>query len=181
MDYGIGIRTMQEIMEKDKCRNFFLTQAVNLDLPRYVADVDMPRAGPGGHLSIGELPNPIAAPLLLCTDSHAVHTLHFITTSHLVSLGPSPIGKPPRRLYFYERTQTESGMQEFDAPWGYWSTSPKPISPTEFPREGRARPAENMAFIKKYKMEVEYCGHGRDFKFVWMQSVAGFVFRIEAM
>ncbi|EIW61135.1 uncharacterized protein TRAVEDRAFT_43962 [Trametes versicolor FP-101664 SS1] len=162
MDYGIGIRTMQEIMEEDKCRNFFLTQAVYLDLPRYIADVDMPRAGPGGHLSI-------------------VHTLHFITTSHLVSLGPSPIGKPPRRLYFYERTQTESGMQEFDAPWGYWSTSPKPISPTEFPREGRTRPAENTAFIKKYKMEVEYCGHGRDFKFVWMQSVAGFVFRIEAM
>ncbi len=72
-------------------------------------------------------------------------------------------------------------MMDFDAPWGYWSTSPKPIRPKDFPWERRERPEDNRWFIKKYKMEVEYCGHGRDFKFVWTQTIAGFVFRIETM
>ncbi len=71
MDYGVGIRTIQQITENDKCRNFFLTQAVNLDLPRYITDVCS-----GAPLSIGELHIPAAASAFLPALLTAMQRIH---------------------------------------------------------------------------------------------------------
>ena len=87
-------------------------------------------------------------------------------------------GSPPRKLYFYERLHDTKNVIDFETPWGYWSTEAKPIR--NFP--GYEPPREEMRrFIKTQKLEIQYLGYSREFKFAWLQSVAGFVFRIEVM
>ncbi|KAJ8483019.1 hypothetical protein ONZ51_g4981 [Trametes cubensis] len=162
MDYDVCFRTLQSIEEETKCRSFFMDQAVNLDFSRYLdrnGDVMM------------ECDNEDFLPTV-------VYGLHFITTSHLVSLSPMRFGSPPRKLYFYERLHDAKNVIDFETPWGYWSTEAKPIR--NFP--GYEPPREEMRrFIKTQKLEIQYLGYSREFKFAWLQSVAGFVFRIEVM
>ncbi|KAI8989913.1 hypothetical protein BD414DRAFT_536275 [Trametes punicea] len=156
MDYGACFRSVQTVEEETKCRRFFTALAVNMDLGRYVAD-EQDKYGP---VSI-------------------VHALNYIVTSYLVSLGPSPVDKPPAKLYFYERMHTPDNYYIFEAmPWGYWSTDAEPIR--VFP-DLDADWVQQRAFIKETKLEVQYLGVSRAFKFVWMQTVAGFVFRTEVM
>ncbi|KAH9884953.1 hypothetical protein C8Q73DRAFT_660513 [Cubamyces lactineus] len=155
MDYDVCFRTLQTIEEDTKCRSFFMDQAVNLDFSRYLdRDGDLTRT------------------------NHAVYGLHFITTSHLVGLSPMRIGRPPRKLYFYERLHDAENVIDFETPWGYWSTEAKPIR--NFPGYEATR-EEMRKFIKTQKLEIQYLGYSREFKFAWLQSVAGFVFRIEVM
>ncbi|KAI0364592.1 hypothetical protein BV20DRAFT_1057084 [Pilatotrama ljubarskyi] len=155
MDYGLCLRTIQTVQEATRCRSFFLTQAIYLDLPRYLsADYD-----PTDMFSI-------------------VHKLHFVTYSHLVPLGSSPIGKPPRRLYFYERLHVPGSRWDYDTPWGYWSTSAKPIH--VFPDQG-GDDGEYRRFVKRTKIDVQYVGFSNKLKFTWLQTLAGFVFRTEVM
>ncbi|KAI0355515.1 hypothetical protein OH77DRAFT_332602 [Trametes cingulata] len=156
MDYGLCLRRVQTIHETTKCRTFFLNQALYLDLPRYLSAACDPTKG---MLSI-------------------VHKLHFVTYTHLVPLGPSPIGTPPSRLYFYERLHDPASVRDFDTPWGYWSTSAKPIR--AFPEHDEDR-AEHRKFVKRTKIEVQYIGFSPKLKFTWLQTLAGFVFRIEVM
>ncbi|KAI0328218.1 hypothetical protein GY45DRAFT_1372563 [Cubamyces sp. BRFM 1775] len=163
MDYDACFRTVQSIEEETKCRSFFMDQAVNLDFSRYLdedGDVMMM-----GNIDENNLPT-------------VVYGLHFITTSHLVSLSPMRIGRPPRKLYFYERLHDARNIIDFETPWGYWSTEAKPIR--KFP--GYEPTAEEVReFIKTQKLEIQWLGYSREFKFAWLQSVAGFVFRIEVM
>ncbi|KAI8968645.1 hypothetical protein BD414DRAFT_532253 [Trametes punicea] len=141
IDYGACLRSVQTLEEHTKCRNFFTTLAVDVDLARYVVD----KEDQYGPVSIGELPKP---------------------HRYLVSLGPSPIGKPPPKLYFYERIHTAKNCCVFEAmPWGYWSTGPEPIR--MFP-DFDADCVEQRAFIKETKHEVQYLGMSETFKFVWL-------------
>ncbi|KAI0650948.1 hypothetical protein C8Q79DRAFT_1007159 [Trametes meyenii] len=155
MDYGVLFRTLQKIEETTKCRSFFLTQAVDLDIPRYIDEEDDEH----GPISV-------------------VNALHFITTSYLVSLGPNPVGRPPKRMYFYERLHDEQSDKDLDTPWGYWSASPTPIN--TFPR-GSHHPEEHRAYRQRPEFEVTYLGFSDRSKFVWQQCVEGFVFRTEVI
>ncbi|KAI0677763.1 hypothetical protein C8Q78DRAFT_109133 [Trametes maxima] len=155
MTYGVLFRTLQKIEELTKCRSFFLTQAVDLDIPRYIADDD----DEYGPLSV-------------------VNALHFITTSYLVSLGPNPIGRPPKCMYFYERLHDEQSDRDLDIPWGYWSTSPTPTK--TFPR-GSRHPGEHLGYRERPELEITYLGFSGKFKYAWQQCVAGFIFRTEVI
>ncbi|KAH9854801.1 hypothetical protein C2E23DRAFT_39247 [Lenzites betulinus] len=150
MEYMVQLVVHQDFTESIPCRNFFLNGAIDLDISRYAEGF---------------------------TDASisTARQVDFITTSHLVRLSPTPIGKPPSQLYFYELIHTHETVKDFDTPWGYWWTSPEPIP--EFPDQDASRSAR-LEFSRKYDMDLVYAGPNLR-KLGWHQTLAGFVFRIE--
>ncbi|KAI0832935.1 hypothetical protein BC628DRAFT_1415161 [Trametes gibbosa] len=160
MDYGVVFRVVQHIMETIPCRNFFLTEAINLDIARHMPPT-------------GEYEETVST----------ARNLDFILATHLVSLSPDRISKPPPLLYFYEVVQSEETVRDFGIPWGYWSTSPEPIPDDDFPYQNEDEPeprASHLWFSREHGTDIEYTGF-RYVKHSWNQTLEGFVFRIEVM
>ncbi|KAI0774641.1 hypothetical protein BD413DRAFT_611663 [Trametes elegans] len=155
MDYGMRVHSAQIVREKDSCRSFFLTQAVSLDIKDFVYGTTEPDE-----------------------SLYVVRALAFTTTSYVVPLTRPPFSKPPSKLYFYSLIQDENSIHDFSVPWGYWSTDPEPVC--EWPALDAPEP-ERRAFIRKTGIESVYCGYSHEFRYVWSQCAAGFLFRTEVM
>ncbi|CDO77241.1 hypothetical protein BN946_scf184747.g54 [Trametes cinnabarina] len=158
MTYDVCFRSAQKIHEDLRCRTFFMEQAVDLDIQRYLDGEELGRSD--GRISI-------------------VNHLDVILSSYLVTIGnPEGTELPPSKMYFYERQHSYKTISDFSTPWGYWSMDPEPFP--EFPGPNASR-EECRAFTRQTQTEIQYLGVSDKCKFVWMQSIAGFVFRTEVM
>ncbi|KAJ3017404.1 hypothetical protein NUW54_g595 [Trametes sanguinea] len=156
MTRGVCVRSVQDVREDLRCATFFMEQAVDLDIPRYLEQEERGDA---------------KKRFLIVND------MQFILSSSFVAMG-NPVEFPPRKMYFYERMHDYKTISDFATPWGYWSTERMPIS--EFPGPNASR-EEVRAFTKRTQTEIQFLGVSDKCKFVWMQTVAGVCFRTEVM